>query len=73
VIELSPLVDDRPHAPADTSPRPWASSFSAFRSYPENSLVALVRAPRGPHTFTKIRLRYIIQTGTKQTAVKLTE
>jgi hypothetical protein len=26
-----------------------------------------------PHTFRKIRLRYIIHTGTKQTAVKLTE
>jgi hypothetical protein len=25
------------------------------------------------HTFRKIRLRYIIHTGTKQTAVKLTE
>ena len=27
----------------------------------------------GTHTFRKIRLRYSIHTGTKQTAVKLTE
>ena len=30
------------------------------------------REPK-PHTLRKIRLRYMIHTGTKQTAVKLTE
>ena len=43
------------------------------RWFPLPSFSRTVSQNSRPHTFRKIRLWYIIHTGTKQTAVKLTE